>query len=100
MSATSIEVLDHTEPRLEFLDLVHARLRVATLLSTIMIVGYFGFMSLFAFDKPLLASMIAPYLSLAMLLGPALIITPVLLCIVYVVWTNRVYDPAVRKLQR
>jgi uncharacterized membrane protein (DUF485 family) len=100
MSTTSIEMSDLAEPRSEFLDLVHARLRVAVLLSTIMIVGYFGFMSLFAFDKPLLASMITPYLSLAMLFGPALIITPVVLCIVYVVWTNRVYDPAVRKLHR
>jgi uncharacterized membrane protein len=44
--------------------------------------------------------MITPYLSLAMLLGPALIITPILLCIAYVVWTNRVYDPAVRNLYR
>jgi hypothetical protein len=33
-----------------------------------------------------------------MLLGPALILTPVVLCTIYVVWTNHVYDPAVRKL--
>jgi uncharacterized membrane protein (DUF485 family) len=100
MSATSIEIVSHAEPRSEFLDLVQYRLRVAALLSTIMITAYFSFMALFAFNKPVLATMITPYLSLAMLLGPALILTPVVLCAVYVVWTNRVYDPAVRKLNR
>ncbi len=98
MSATSIEITSHAPPRSEFLDLVRSRLRVAALLSAIMIIAYFTFMALFAFTKPVLATMITPYLSLAMLLGPALILTPVLLCVVYVVWTNRVYDPAVRKL--
>ena len=100
MSATSIEITDHAEPRSEFLDLVQTRLRVAALLSALMIVAYFGFMALFAFNKPLLGAMIAPHLSLAMLLGPALILMPVVLCAIYVVWTNRVYDPAVRKLHR
>jgi len=98
MSVTSIESASPAEPRSEFLDLVQTRLRVAALLSAVMIVGYFGFMALFAFNKPLLGSLITPYLSLAMLLGPALILTPVVLCTIYVVWTNHVYDPAVRKL--
>jgi len=98
MSVTSIESASPAEPRSEFLDLVQTRLRVAALLSAVMIVGYFGFMALFAFNKPLLGSLITPYLSLAMLLGPALILTPVVLCTIYVVWTNHVYDPDVRKL--
>ncbi len=98
MSATSIDIASHTEPRSEFLELVQSRLRVAALLSAIMIVAYFSFMALFAFNKPVLATMITPYLSVAMLLGPALIVMPIVLCIIYIVWTNLVYDPAVRKL--
>ena len=98
MSATSIEITSHAEPRSEFLDLVQARLRVAALLSVMMIGAYFGFMTLLAFNKPVLAKMITPYMSLAMLLGPALILTPIVLCVAYVIWTNRVYDPAVSKL--
>lgn len=98
MSATSIDITNHSEPRSEFLELVQLRLWVAALLSAIMIVAYFTFMALFAFNKPVLATMVTPYLSVAMLLGPALIITPIVLCAVYVAWTNRVYDPAVRKL--
>jgi uncharacterized membrane protein (DUF485 family) len=100
MSVTSIEMVHRAEPNSEFLNLVQSRFRVAALLSSIMIVAYFGFMALFAFDKPLLGLMITPYLSLAMLLGPALIVIPVVLCFTYVVWTNRVYDPAVLRLQR
>jgi uncharacterized membrane protein (DUF485 family) len=100
MSVTSIELTGHADPRSDFLDLVRARLRVAGALSAIMVIGYFGFMSFFAFNKPVLATMVAPYASLAMLLGPALILTPVVLCTIYVIWTNRVFDPAVRRLQR
>jgi uncharacterized membrane protein (DUF485 family) len=100
MSVTSIEIAGRAEPRSEFLDLVQSRFRIAALLSAIMIVAYFSFMALFAFDKPLLGLLITPYLSLAMLLGLALILTPVVLCFVYVVWMNRMYDPAVCKLRR
>jgi uncharacterized membrane protein (DUF485 family) len=100
MSVRSIEITSYADPRSGFLDLAQSRLRIAVLLSAIMIVAYFGFMALFGFNKPLLGLMITPYFSLAMLLGPALILLPILLCLVYVVWTNRVYDPAVRKLHR
>lgn len=99
MSVVSIEQPARAEPHSEFLDLVHARLRVAAILSTVMVVGYFGFMALFGFNKPLLGTMITPYLSLAMVLGPALILTPVVLCAVYVIWADRVFDPAVRRLK-
>jgi uncharacterized membrane protein (DUF485 family) len=98
MSVKSGELASQAEPRSEFLDLVRKRLRIALTLSAVMVAFYFGFMSLFAFDKPLLGMMITPYLSVAMLIGPALILTPVILCTIYVLWTNRVYDPAVRKL--
>jgi uncharacterized membrane protein (DUF485 family) len=98
MSAVSVELTKQAEPRSEFLDLVRKRLRIALALSAVMVAFYFGFMALFAFDKPLLGMMITPYLSVAMLVGPALILTPVILCSIYVFWTNRVYDPAVRKL--
>ena len=100
MSAITSELMDQAEPRSEFLDLVRKRLCIAMALSGVMVAFYFGFMALFAFNKPLLGMMITPYLSLAMLVGPALILTPVALCSIYVLWTNRVYDPAVRKLDR
>jgi uncharacterized membrane protein (DUF485 family) len=80
--------------------LVKAKLSVSLLLSIAMVLMYFTFMALFAFAKPLLGTMLAPGLSLCILLGPAVIVISFLLSVVYVVWANRVYDPAVKALVR
>jgi len=60
---------------------------------------YFGFMGLFAFDKPLLGTILIPGLSLCIVLGPLVIISSFLLCLIYVLWANRVYDAGVRDLR-
>jgi uncharacterized membrane protein (DUF485 family) len=80
--------------------LAKGRLRIAFLLSVAMIAIYFGFMALFAFDKPLLGTVLAPGLSLCIVLGPLVIISSFLLCLIYVLWTNRVFDPRLRDLDR
>ncbi len=80
--------------------LAKQRLSIALVLSAAMIVIYFGFMALFAFDKPLLGTMLAPGLSLCIVLGPLVIISSFLLCLVYVLWANRVFDPGIRDLGR
>jgi uncharacterized membrane protein (DUF485 family) len=81
-------------------DLAKRRLGVAVTLSLAMIAIYFGFMGLFAFDKPLLGTILAPGLSLCIILGPVVIISSFLLCLIYVRWANRVYDPGVAALKR
>lgn len=78
--------------------LAKRRLRVALGLSATMMIIYFTFMAMFAFDKPLLGQMLAPGLSLCIVLGPLVIISSFLLCLVYVLWANRVFDPALRDL--
>ena len=75
------------------------RLTLALLLSLAMIVIYFGFMGLFAFDKPLLGTILAPGLSLCIVLGPLVIISSFLLCLIYVLWANRVFDAGLRDLR-
>jgi uncharacterized membrane protein (DUF485 family) len=80
--------------------LARRRLRVGLILSAAMIAIYFGFMGLFAFDKPLLGTILAPGLSLCIVLGPLVIISSFLLCLVYVLWANRVHDAGVRQLGR
>lgn len=80
--------------------LAKARLKITLSLSAIMIVLYFGFMGLFAFNKPLLGTIITPGLSLCILFGAAVIVLSFLLCAFYVVWANKVYDPAVKLLSR
>jgi uncharacterized membrane protein (DUF485 family) len=81
-------------------DLANRRLGVAVTLSLVMIVIYFGFMGLFAFNKPLLGAVLAPGLSLCIILGPAVIVSSFLLCLIYVRWASRVYDPGVAALKR
>ena len=81
-------------------DLAKRRLGVAATLSLAMIAIYFGFMGLFAFDKPLLGTILAPGLSLCIILGPVVIVSSFLLCLIYVRWANRVYDPRVAALKR
>lgn len=78
--------------------LTRHRWRVRLGLSAAMIVIYFGFMALFAFDKPLLGTVLAPGLTLCLLLGPLVIISGCVLALIYVLWTRAVFDPAIRRL--
>ena len=89
-----------TEDKRNAGDLADRRLGVAVTLSLAMIAIYFGFMGLFAFDKPLLGTILAPGLSLCIVLGPLVIISSFLLCLVYVLWANRVFDAGIRELGR
>ena len=69
-----------------------ARWRVALSLTVAMMVVYFGFILLVAFDKPLLGRLIVPGLSLGMLLGALVIVAAWVLTWVYVRWANTHYD--------
>lgn len=89
-----------TKARAQGRALAKQRLRIALALSAAMMIVYFTFMTLFAFDKPLLGQLLAPGLSLCILLGPLVIVSSFLLCLVYVLWANRVFDPALRDLDR
>jgi uncharacterized membrane protein (DUF485 family) len=82
------------------IDLANRRFRVALILSALMIVIYFGFMGLFAFEKPWLGTILTPGLSYCIILGPAVIVSSFVLCLIYVLWANRVYDPGVKSLNR
>lgn len=64
-----------------------------------MITMYLSFMLMFAFAKPTMGTFLAPGLSLCILLGAGVIVGSFVLCLVYVVWANRVYDPAVRRIK-
>ena len=68
------------------------RWRFALLLTTAMMVIYFGFILLIAYNKPLLGTLIAPGLSLGILLGALVIIAAWILVYIYVRWTNNYFD--------
>jgi uncharacterized membrane protein (DUF485 family) len=76
-----------------------ARWRVAILLTTAMMVVYFGFILLVAFNKPLLGTPIAPGLSIGMLLGVLVIVAAWALTWIYVRWANTHYDASLRGLK-
>lgn len=83
------------------------RWRIAIWLSVVMLTGYFGFVLLVAFDKPLLSTILAtaqtsngvgPGLSLGILLGALVIILAWVLTLVYVNWANNKYDHDILEL--
>jgi len=77
-----------------------ARWRVAISLTAAMMVAYFGFVLLVAFNKPLLGTILAPGVSLGMLLGVLVILVAWALTWVYVRWANTHYDAALDRLRK
>jgi uncharacterized membrane protein (DUF485 family) len=73
---------------------------LAAALTALMIVLYFGFVLLIAYNKPLMARLLTPGLSVGILLGALVIVVSWLLTWVYVRWANTHYDRAVEKLKR
>jgi uncharacterized membrane protein (DUF485 family) len=76
-----------------------ARWRIAISLTIAMMVVYFGFILLVAFNKPLLGTRIAPGLSLGILLGALVIVVAWALTWIYIRWANAHYDASVDGLR-
>ena len=76
------------------------RWRIAFILSAAMLIVYFGFVLLIAFAKPVMGTLLAPGLSLGILLGVIVIVAAWLLTSVYVRWANRVYDTKIAKWRK
>ncbi|MFN2400283.1 MAG: DUF485 domain-containing protein [Gemmatimonadaceae bacterium] len=77
-----------------------ARWRVAISLTIAMIVVYFGFIALIAFNKPLLGRLIVPGLSVGVLLGVVVILASWVLTWIYVWWANNYYDAELNELHQ
>ena len=92
--------MDHQmNRRNDIASLSSARWRVAIVLTTAMMILYFGFILLVAFNKPLLATELTRGLSLGMLLGVLVIGSAWVLIYVYVRWANTHYDGRVARLR-
>lgn len=79
--------------------LMRQRRRIAVALSAVVLAVYFGFILLVAFNKPLLATRLAPGLSLGILLGTLVIVAAWLTTWVYVRWANQHMDDQIRALR-
>jgi uncharacterized membrane protein (DUF485 family) len=77
-----------------------ARWRVAISLTAAMMVAYFGFILLVAFNKPLLGNIVTRGLSLGVLLGALVIVIAWALTWIYIRWANTHYDASLRGLRR
>jgi len=76
-----------------------ARWRIAVTLTVAMMVAYFGFILLVAFNKPLLGTAIAAGLSLGILLGALVIVVAWVLTWIYIGWENNHYASSVDGLR-
>jgi uncharacterized membrane protein (DUF485 family) len=76
-----------------------ARWRIAISLTIAMMLVYFGFILLVAFNKPLLGRLVTEGLSLGMLLGVFVILVAWLLTWFYIRWANTHYDVSLAALR-
>ena len=81
-------------------ELARTRWRIALILTSAMVLVYFGFILAIAYDKPLMGRLLTPGLSIGVLSGALVIVAAWLLTLVYVRWANRSYDPALERLRR
>ena len=77
-----------------------ARWRIALSLTIAMMVAYFGFILLVAFNKPLLGTRLTVGLSLGILLGALVIVVAWALTWIYISWANAHYDTSIKGLRR
>ena len=80
--------------------LARRRLRLVSILTAAMMVLYFGFILLIAFNKPLMGRLLRPGLSIGILAGAVVIVVSWLLTWAYVRWANEHYDPELAELKR
>ena len=83
-----------------FQSLAARRWKIAISLTAAMIAIYFGFILLIAYDKPLMARLVAPGLSLGVLLGALVIVSSWVLTWAYVWWANAHYDAGMSEVRR
>jgi uncharacterized membrane protein (DUF485 family) len=76
-----------------------ARWRTAIVLTIAMMVVYFGFILLVAFNKSLLGTLVTRGLSLGMLMGVLVILVAWALTWVYIRWANTHYDASLANLR-
>ena len=79
--------------------LSRTRWRIAVALSAIVVIVYFGFVLLIAFNRSAVAVLLAPGLSVGILLGALVIVVAWFTTWLYVHWANSHLDRRVRELR-
>jgi uncharacterized membrane protein (DUF485 family) len=80
----------------ELRKLITRRWRVGAVLTALMMAGYFGFILLVAFAKPVAGRLILDgRVSVGIVVGACVIVLAPVLTAIYVRWANRRYDAAI-----
>jgi uncharacterized membrane protein (DUF485 family) len=83
----------------DFKALVSRRWLVSLVLTAMLLITYFGFIFVLAFDKAILATKIGEHVTLGIPVGVGVIVTAWVLTGVYVFWANTRYDTTVKRIR-
>lgn len=75
------------------------RWRIAIALTAVVAAVYFGFILLVAYHKALMGSLLAPGLSVGIVLGACVIVAAWLTTWIYVRWANTHFDREIERLK-
>ncbi|MFZ9848238.1 MAG: DUF485 domain-containing protein [Flavobacteriales bacterium] len=84
----------------EFKKLTKKRWSVALILTAFMLLAYFGFLLMVAFDKDFFKQKIGEVTTIAIPIGIGLILLAWLMTGIYTYWANNFYDKEVEELKK
>jgi len=84
----------------EFKKMVKIKWRVSIILTIAMLVIYFGFILLIAFNKPFLATPIGHNLTLGLPVGIGVLLSAWILTGIYTFWANRYHDRRISEIKK
>lgn len=84
----------------EFKKMVKLKWRVSLILTCAMLIIYFGFILLIAFNKPFLATPIGHNMTLGLPVGIGVLISAWVLTGIYTYWANRHHDSRVGRIKQ
>jgi len=90
--------LKRIEANPDFIELVRSRRTFGWTLTAIMLVIYYGYIALVAYDKPLIAQPLFGAVTVGLVIGIGVIISAVLLTGIYVLRANGKFDELSRRI--
>jgi uncharacterized membrane protein (DUF485 family) len=84
----------------EFKKLIKKRWAVAFLLTTVMLLAYFGFLLMVAFDKDFFKQKAGEVTTIAIPIGIGLIVLAWVMTGIYTYWANNFYDKEVEEIKK
>ena len=92
------DVVSRVRANPKFAELIRKRNRYSWTLAVLMLVIYYGFIGLVAFDKPFLAIKVGSTVTLGFPIGLAVILSAIVITGIYVSRANNEYDQLTREI--